>query len=106
MRKKFFTDPWDIKVYFGPAAGSCCYEVGKDFYKNVSRRHVSEVVIEKNNKFYFDNFRLNLLQLIEVGGLERNIVNRYNLCTICNDLYHSYRRDKSKSKRQATVVVL
>ena len=106
MQKNFGTDPIDVKAHFGPAAGRCCYEVGEGFYKNVSRRHVGEVVVSKNGRFFFDNYKLNKLQLIDVGVLERNLINSYNLCTICNNSYHSYRRDRDKSKRQATVVVL
>jgi YfiH family protein len=106
MQKNFGTDPRDLVVYFGPAAGKCCYEVRKDFYEKVSDRHADKIIAAKNGRLFFDNFRLNELQLIEIGILERNFIKHYNLCTICGGLHHSYRRDQDNSKRQATVVVL
>jgi YfiH family protein len=106
MTKHFGTDPRDIKIYFGPAARGCCYEVRKDFHKGVSDEYAERVIVKKDSRFFFDNLRLNALQLMQVGALEKNFNFQYGLCTICDGSYHSYRRDGKQSQRQATVVVL
>jgi len=98
MQKEFGTNPADVIAYFGPSARVCCYEVGRDFEVSA--------LCERGNKFFFDNTNFNYLQLLEAGVLEENIEKKYNLCTICSELYHSYRRDRDRSGRQATVVVL
>lgn len=101
MRSK----PEDIQAYFGSSAKACCYEVSKDFYKNLTR-YQDECFIQRKQKCFFDNVRFNRLLLLDLGVVDKNINMKCNLCTICNDSFHSYRRDAFKSGRQATVVVL
>lgn len=111
MQKRFFSSPQDIVVYFGPSAGPCCYEVGGDFGANFGEI-APKVLVNRNKKVFFDNVRFNYLQLLEVGILQENIKtlhcehSREPVCTICNESYHSARREGAKSGRQATVVVL
>lgn len=99
MGQRFGTVSEDLVVFFGPSAGVCCYEVSEDF-------SVKECLVKRDNKLFFDNSLFNYLELLSIGVLKKNIVMEYNVCTICNTSYHSYRRDGVLSGRQATIVSL
>jgi polyphenol oxidase len=106
MSRNFNTKPEIVKVYVGPCAKNCCYEVSEEFIKNVSNSYKDRVFLARNGKIFFDNLSLNIFQLLEMGVFEKNIVASYNTCTICDDSYHSYRRSGNTAGRQVSVVVL
>ncbi len=109
LQERFSICPSDIKVFFGPSAKRCCYSVSDDFLNNLNCFDFKDkLVIQKNNGLFFDNPLLNRLLLESVGVLASNISDVYNVCTICNPAYHSYRRtvDKEHYKTQATIVWL
>ena len=126
MKENFGTRARDVVAHFGPSAKVCCYEVGEDFAKIVCNllmfdyrkvftleplvlRNLEEIVSKdrpKEDGVFFDNVRLNELQLLKAGVLASNINKTKNKCTICDSSYHSYRRDGGEAGRQATVVVL
>jgi YfiH family protein len=97
MVQEFGTRPQDLCVAIGPAAASCCYEVGR------------EVVDQFNEKFEYagdlfqptkaghgliDLQRANRQQLIE-SNVDPTRIHTANLCTICRtDLFFSYRKEK------------
>lgn len=112
FKNNFNSKPEDLICYFGPCAKPCCYEVDKKFIENFTAhpeyfcysKNVSRG--ERSPKIYFDlpNFAQNLL--INLGINSKNIITKYNTCTICDQNYYSYRRDKDLSGRQMTVVFL
>ncbi len=107
MQNKFETKIENLKIFFGPCAKSCCYQVQEEFLKDPKISNYSEdVILKKNNSLFFDLPKLATLQLLNLGIKEKQIETSYNLCTICNSNFHSYRRDKEKSGRQATVIYL
>ena len=128
MKENFGTRAIDVVANFGPSAKVCCYEVGEDFAKRIKSvlttyaRSVlvqisrsSRVICEANriegsshrgDCVFFDNVRLNELQLLEAGVLVSNIKKTENNCTICDNSYYSYRRDGDDAGRQATVVLV
>ena len=73
------------------------YSLPNVLYKNI--------LINRDQKFYFDLSALNRLQLIDVGVHEAAINSDYNLCTICNHQFCSYRRT-CNDNRQMTIVWL
>lgn len=103
LKREFGIDPKQLKIWFGPAGKSCCYEVQKDFVPPQS-----DLIIERNGKLFFDNMALNYRQLLNAGILAENIDLSKNDCTICNPNYHSYRRAENKSlyNTQATIIWL
>lgn len=104
MGKIYGCKPEDIEVYFGPAAGVCCYEIQEDFLTNLEKEEI-EKCIDKREKLYFNLSRYNTLQLIK-AGIKSNAINKeYNACTICDTSFCSYRRDKNM-RRQMTIVSL
>lgn len=95
--------PEELMIYFGPAARTCCYEVQQNFLPNIQQfGYRDRLIVKSNNKLFFDVALLNALQLIDLGISPKQINREYNLCTICNTTYHSYRRS-APTERQITM---
>ena len=97
----------DMQVIFGPAAKSCCYEIDAPFIEKMAQDPLAEQAFLKNQgRVTFDLALYNAAQLYALGFKSEQIIFNYNLCTICNDSFCSYRRQKGSSERQITVVSL
>lgn len=101
----------NLQLFFGPSAGSCCYEVETSFLDNLAQFHLEEeqkikIIFESQGKWYFDNAQLTLHLLKQLGIKEQQVSRFYNHCTIHNKEYHSYRRDGDKAGRQITLASL
>lgn len=117
MRENFGTNLEDVKIFFGPCIKSCCYKVASDFGKNLEACSMSLensrstgslhniVLQQKQDGLYFDLAKFNALLLQEFGVAQENISSEYNLCTMCDKKFYSYRRGDIDG-RQATVVCL
>lgn len=107
MQEKFETNIENFKIFFGPCAKSCCYQVQEEFAQNPEiLKYSKDVILKKNNSLFFDLPKFVKLQLLNLGIKEKQIDTSYNLCTICNSNFHSYRRGKESSGRQATIISL
>lgn len=96
--------PEDLTIYFGPSAHECCYEVQPDFIENLEKfAFKASLITQRDNKLFFNNSLLNKLQLIDLGIAPSQINLTYNLCTMCNQNFHSYRREKEGYICQATI---
>ena len=93
--------PSDLRVFIGPSAGKCCYEVGPE----VAAQFPAEVSVETGNgKFLLDVKEANRLQLLQCGVPEHQI-EVSQACTISDsELFHSFRRDKESSGRMMAVI--
>ena len=102
MMKEFGTNPRDLLAHVGPSAGSCCYAVGEE----VASRFPDEFVSRKDSSLYVDLKQTNRHQLLEAGLLaERIEISPY--CTISDStLFHSHRREGSRSGRMMGVIGL
>ena len=107
MQKEFGTQLDYIKIFFGPSAKSCCYEVNAVFAKELEAYpFAQEVFIEQGNKLFFDLPKFNRLLLESIGVRKGSFRFQYNLCTICDETFFSHRRQGTSSGRQMTVVSL
>lgn len=96
MAQAYGTNPKSVRVKVSPCAGSCCYEVGedmKDFFTDtklfeVSRRGIRSLNIKKAVKD----------QLLNTGIAE-NHIEISDICTICDERFFSYRRQKQNAGR-------
>ena len=106
MQELFNTKLENLVIYFGPSAKPCCYEVEKGFEKNLYN-FANEVIHyrDDNKKIFFDLPLFNILQLESIGVSKQSFRLQYNDCTICDEVYCSYRRDKD-DYRQITAVSL
>ncbi len=107
MHEKYQTNYSDIKVFFGPSARSCCYEVSLEFIKNFKEKFgETDAFFNRGNSNYFDNNLFLQKILKKYGILKQNINIENSLCTICNLQYCSFRREKDQARRQITIVAL
>lgn len=105
MNALYGTTPTDVKVYFGPCAGPCCYSVGIHLIDSLSL-YRNETIHYKNGIPYFDNRLYNQLALQAHGVPASAFCLDYNLCTICNHQFWSFRRQQEQAGRQMTIVTL
>lgn len=107
MQKEFGTKSTTLKIFLGPCAKVCCYEVSHDFGKSTHKpTFLQQSLIIRSGQHYFDNVCYTIQTLKEYGIQETNINTLYNNCTLCTPGYCSYRKDKEQSKLQATIIVL
>ena len=93
MQKKFSSRPEDLYAAIGPGIGKCCYQVGPDVAGQFaefadSNRHVDLPAANRH-------------QLAGCGVLH---IYTAQLCTMCRNDFHSYRRDKQQAGRMFSVV--
>ncbi len=92
----------DVRVFIGPSAGLCCYEVGEE----VAVKFENKIVSYKNMKVFIDLKKENALQL-QKHGLTNGNMEISKHCTICEkQLFHSYRRDGKHTGRMMAVICL
>ena len=97
MVAEYQTQPKDLWVAIGPAAGACCYEVGRDVIDAFGGKFPDQdIFIQTRNDHACVNLTSsNRLQLIAAGVAESHI-KIAPLCTMCRtDLFFSYRREKN-----------
>lgn len=99
MSDEFDTQTENSLIGIAPSIGSCCYEVGGaviDKCKAAFPNNYNELLIEHDGKIFFDLWRANVIQLLEVGVPEENI-DVASECTCCKDKwYFSYRAAQKK----------
>jgi len=101
MQDKLNINLLNLNAYFGPAIGSCCYEVAKTMEEYFTRG-----LIFRDNKYYLDLPRANKEQLLAVGLKEENIHDP-GICTFCNNSqFFSFRREGKACGRMMSVIML
>ena len=117
------SDHTQLQVWFGPAAGVCCYAVGPEFSTHLTaaaplaptmtttnysahKLNLAPILINRSGQAYFNLARYNYELLLRNGILEHNVDLTCNLCTICNLQFGSYRRDGLAAELQVSRVVL
>ena len=103
MMKTIHSDPKNIFAFVGPSAGVCCYEVGKEVAGNFSPEYY--IKTHEDGKYMLDLKRINFTQLNEAGVPADN-VEVSDVCSICDENFHSYRRDGAASGRMLAVIGL
>lgn len=101
MVAEFGCNPQTILAGIGPSIGRCCYEVGAEVIDAVHSNfsNPTTLLIPYSNRFHFDLWKANQVQLEEVGILPENI-EIANTCTRCNpNLFFSSRYDNGITGR-------
>ena len=97
MTAAYKTNPRDVLVAIGPAAGACCYEVGTDVIEPFRTKFPNQDLFTDTREQHacIDLFKSNREQLI-AAGVAADKINVAPLCTMCRtDLFFSYRREKA-----------
>jgi hypothetical protein len=88
-----------MEAFIGPAAGECCYEVGEE----VAAAFMAPLVARRDGRLYVSLKEANRAQLVDAGLLDSSIEVQSG-CTVHEaSLYHSHRRDGSRSGRMVGV---
>ena len=107
LQDTYGTDLEQLKIFFGPSAKVCCYKVGDEVIDHVQMSSWGHQTIQKHGDSYFFDLPLfNKLQLESIGVKKEAFRFEYNLCTIDDDIFFSYRRQADRAGRQMTVVCL
>ncbi len=106
--KRIFSVPvTDLSVYAGPAIAACCFTVGIEvierFHKLSELQGVSGWYRKSDSGFQLDLLAVQRAQLL-AAGLAAADFHAVNVCTCCQDLCFSYRRDHAITGRQLAFV--
>lgn len=100
MVNEFAIKSKDIKAFFGPAIGSCCYEVGPEFFDIFP-----EYISARNDKRYLDIKTLAREKCLSLGICRDSIMDS-SICTMCsNDKFFSYRAGDSLNRLVSIVAI-
>src|SRR3989304_7155126 len=93
MHQEYGTSLNDMRVFFGPCAKRCCYEVQSDFKQNLEHYSFgSECMYLIGGAYFFDLPAFLSKQLVSMG-LEGDAIRLdYTLCTMCNNRFWSHRK--------------
>ncbi len=106
MEDAFGSHCADLKVFVGPHARTCCYEVDEPFYDTVMRKKFGRNAWHrKDNKLFFDLYACCVEQL-QKKGVPKDAITDVGICTICTPTYSSYRREKKTALRNMSWIVL
>jgi len=97
LKSEYNTRPEDLRAAIGPAANSCCYEVGREVIDQFKERFPESGALftpTRDGHARIDLQTANRDQLI-AAGVSPERVHIAPLCTMDrNDLFFSYRREK------------
>lgn len=109
MTRLYKSAPQDVRVWMGPAIGSCCYQVDQDLAEKFQNRFglTAPPYIEKRNgSWYLDLREIHKWQLIKMG-VPAHQISCDTHCSYCNKReYPSYRREKEKAGRMTAFLSL
>jgi len=113
MIKNFDSNPEDIKIYISPSIHKCHFEVGEDvkvlFEKEFNDINIEDFITKGDykdeQKYYIDTVELNKIILLNLGLKEENIIIS-DICSVCDDRIHSYRKDKPNDGRNVTLICM
>jgi polyphenol oxidase len=106
MQHDYAIKPTACFAYIGPSARSCCYEVKEDLIAKLSPAQKKQSISEKNGRHFLDKTRLIQYELITHGVPEKSIDISAAVCTICNPIWCSHRREPVPALRQLSVGLL
>jgi hypothetical protein len=97
LKSEYASRPHDLRAAIGPAANSCCYEVGSDVISVFKERFAESAHLftpTREGHARIDLHNANRDQLI-AAGVSPDRISIAPLCTMDrNDLFFSYRREK------------
>ncbi|MFW6305999.1 MAG: peptidoglycan editing factor PgeF [Bacillota bacterium] len=109
MNEKYNSDINDIYIAIGPSISRDFYEVDSYIINQFESkyRHYKDFIVSKGkDRYMLDLWEANIHSLKEAGISEQNII-MSNLCTFKNKgLFYSYRREKGKTGRMASIIYM
>ena len=103
LKREFRVNFPDLVAFIGPAAGKCCYEVGRE----VSAAFAPEFVAESGEGKWKIDLKGSIARALTDAGVSPAKIEQHAGCTIHeHERYHSHRRDGLKSGRMIGVIGL
>jgi polyphenol oxidase len=102
--KSLNSDMQDIIIVIGPHIMSCCYNVSADrvqLFKNLYQNE--NIIIEYESQYYLDLSKAAKFSFLSLG-IDKNNIDILDICTYCNKLYPSYRRDGGHCGRMLSII--
>ena len=94
--------PENLKIALGPGINKCHFEIKEDVLDKF--KDYPEFVIKQNDKIFIDLKGIIRKQVDETGVDQKNIEDNSE-CTIENDNYFSFRRDKPKMTEAMVAII-
>jgi polyphenol oxidase len=97
MSTEFGTEARDVRAAIGPAARSCCYEVGPEVIDAFRAKfaYADALFTPTREHHALADIQLANRELLLAAGVGDSRIHTLPLCTICRpELFFSYRRDK------------
>jgi YfiH family protein len=101
MAGKFDTRPQDLHVAIGPGIGKCCYQVGPEVALEFAEYDAA--LSNSAQPVHLDLGDINRRQAAACG-VNLGQIYLAGICTMCNQEFHSFRRDKDRAGRMLSVV--
>lgn len=105
MSEHYGTQPEMVHAYYGPCAHTCCYQVNEQFVQQLPlwARSFAQM---REDKLSFDLCTCNRAELLRLGVPPAQIIGQASVCTVCNKIFCSHRRDPQSSTRQMNIIWL
>ena len=98
--------PGEMRAWWGPAIGPCCYPVGREVVEALAATAAGERretwLVEEGGGPLVD-LRAALTAQAEAAGLRPDAISCSPLCTSCDERLHSYRRARGGGGRMMAV---
>ncbi len=101
MQENFGSQPDDLLVWLSPCTGKANYEVEWDV-----AQHFSNFVSRKSEHKYLLDIREPIKQQLLEAGISESNLRISTDCTIADQRFHSYRRDKELSGRMSAFILI
>lgn len=107
IQERYGVAAGDIEAALGPAIGACCYEVKEDVTQPLRERFaaMAESCIEQRDGRSYVDLRCLNRAMLNSAGVRSEKIFTVGPCTSCaRDDFYSYRRERSETGRQMSVV--
>jgi len=106
LMQHYDSESTELQIFIGPHAHSCCYKVDEPFYDIVQAKQFGRNAFKMmDNQLFFDLYACCVEQFHAIGVTDTQI--QYsNICTICDPVYFSYRREGTTAGRNISFIAL
>ena len=104
FEEKYFSKLKDIKVLIGPSICADCYEVKEDVSQPFLKKFGPEVIKKIEDRTYLSVTDAIVISLKNNGISSSQIINS-SQCTSCDDRLYSYRKEATKSRMIAGIML-
>jgi polyphenol oxidase len=98
------SNPNNIISVIGPHIGSCCYEIDEKRMESFYIKFGNECAIKRTEGKLFLDLAITAKNNLVSSGFQDKNIEIIQICTCCNPLFPSYRRDGIKGGRMLSII--